>query len=243
MSFFFLFYFVVFFVFMLWRPPFFFLMIRPPPRSTLFPYTTLFRSTSQPRGLESCAPSCGERSDSESDQQQCQGCRMGQRGRGGRKLDGKLAVFGPSHARGKRRRREELEMRGRLQGGRKERIGERSAREGIAESVLGELRRLEPDQIVYGERLVPRDGSPRRLQAENGHAVSHPGNPGDEVKARAVGCVSRREGAGCADAGTGVTPVPGQGDDRPRRRGQSNDAHESWPDLPGPLHHTPSGCA
>src|SRR5437870_12677453 len=25
-------------------PPFFFLMIRPPPRSTLFPYTTLFRS-------------------------------------------------------------------------------------------------------------------------------------------------------------------------------------------------------
>src|SRR5437867_10047436 len=26
------------------RPLFFFLMIRPPPRSTLFPYTTLFRS-------------------------------------------------------------------------------------------------------------------------------------------------------------------------------------------------------
>src|SRR5205823_9497797 len=26
-------------------PTFFFLMIRPPPRSTLFPYTTLFRST------------------------------------------------------------------------------------------------------------------------------------------------------------------------------------------------------
>src|SRR5205085_11183146 len=26
------------------HPPFFFLMIRPPPRSTLFPYTTLFRS-------------------------------------------------------------------------------------------------------------------------------------------------------------------------------------------------------
>src|SRR2546427_5950715 len=28
---------------------FFFLMIRRPPRSTLFPYTTLFRSNSQPR--------------------------------------------------------------------------------------------------------------------------------------------------------------------------------------------------
>src|SRR2546423_12004825 len=28
------------------RPPFFFLMIRRPPRSTLFPYTTLFRSVS-----------------------------------------------------------------------------------------------------------------------------------------------------------------------------------------------------
>src|SRR2546426_5948799 len=29
---------------------FFFLMIRRPPRSTLFPYTTLFRSTGGPRG-------------------------------------------------------------------------------------------------------------------------------------------------------------------------------------------------
>src|ERR1022692_2881606 len=29
---------------------FFFLMIRRPPRSTLFPYTTLFRSSSQPGG-------------------------------------------------------------------------------------------------------------------------------------------------------------------------------------------------
>src|SRR2546430_7913813 len=29
--------------------PFFFLMIRRPPRSTLFPYTTLFRSASAPR--------------------------------------------------------------------------------------------------------------------------------------------------------------------------------------------------
>src|SRR5215204_4829032 len=31
---------------------FFFLMIRRPPRSTLFPYTTLFRSTSRQRQLE-----------------------------------------------------------------------------------------------------------------------------------------------------------------------------------------------
>src|SRR5947208_13379545 len=29
---------------------FFFLMIRPPPRSTLFPYTTLFRSRERPTG-------------------------------------------------------------------------------------------------------------------------------------------------------------------------------------------------
>src|SRR5206468_13004956 len=29
------------------RPPIFFLMTRPPPRSTLFPYTTLFRSLLQ----------------------------------------------------------------------------------------------------------------------------------------------------------------------------------------------------
>src|SRR2546430_9667399 len=41
---------------------FFFLMIRRPPRSTLFPYTTLFRSsrfcTVNPRCLGSCAPRC-----------------------------------------------------------------------------------------------------------------------------------------------------------------------------------------
>src|SRR3712207_6859655 len=37
---------------MMWRPlrcTFFFLMIRRPPRSTLFPYTTLFRSAPQDR--------------------------------------------------------------------------------------------------------------------------------------------------------------------------------------------------
>src|SRR3712207_8484389 len=34
---------------------FFFLMIRRPPRSTLFPYTTLFRSRQTPRGR---APAC-----------------------------------------------------------------------------------------------------------------------------------------------------------------------------------------
>src|SRR5262249_61298758 len=37
---------------------FFFLMIRPPPRSTLFPYTTLFRSSAI--GATSCCNSCGE---------------------------------------------------------------------------------------------------------------------------------------------------------------------------------------
>src|SRR6266571_6504149 len=35
---------------------FFFLMIRRPPRSTLFPYTTLLRSTPPPRVRRSCAP-------------------------------------------------------------------------------------------------------------------------------------------------------------------------------------------
>src|ERR1022692_1020390 len=34
------------------RPLFFFLMIRRPPRSTLFPYTTLFRSVLKPRVRE-----------------------------------------------------------------------------------------------------------------------------------------------------------------------------------------------
>src|SRR5438045_9542901 len=33
---------------------FFFLMIRRPPRSTLFPYTTLFRSVSGPRPFSRC---------------------------------------------------------------------------------------------------------------------------------------------------------------------------------------------
>src|SRR5688572_32269762 len=35
--------------------PFFFLMIRRPPRSTLFPYTTLFRSPNRPPGREADA--------------------------------------------------------------------------------------------------------------------------------------------------------------------------------------------
>src|SRR2546430_9855339 len=36
------------------RPVFFFLMIRRPPRSTLFPYTTLFRSQYSGVGLDAC---------------------------------------------------------------------------------------------------------------------------------------------------------------------------------------------
>src|SRR2546429_8340851 len=36
---------------------FFFLMIRRPPRSTLFPYTTLFRSNVQPAATLTCWPS------------------------------------------------------------------------------------------------------------------------------------------------------------------------------------------
>src|SRR6266487_6191595 len=40
---------------------FFFLMIRRPPRSTLFPYTTLFRSRPFPRSGPRAAPSCRAR--------------------------------------------------------------------------------------------------------------------------------------------------------------------------------------
>src|SRR6266436_10279042 len=47
--FFLIFYIVLFIFFLLWFiVVFFFLMIRPPPRSTLFPYTTLFRSAARP---------------------------------------------------------------------------------------------------------------------------------------------------------------------------------------------------
>src|SRR5438132_14423914 len=42
--------FIVFFFLSLILYLFFFLMIRPPPRSTLFPYTTLFRSLVRPGG-------------------------------------------------------------------------------------------------------------------------------------------------------------------------------------------------
>src|SRR5690242_21474533 len=38
---------------------FFFLMRRQPPRSTLFPYTTLFRSRPRPPGPPRCAPAPG----------------------------------------------------------------------------------------------------------------------------------------------------------------------------------------
>src|SRR5688572_32296630 len=38
---------------------FFFLMIRRPPRSTLFPYTTLFRSSSASRALLACWSAAG----------------------------------------------------------------------------------------------------------------------------------------------------------------------------------------
>src|SRR3712207_8395442 len=40
---------------MYWRRLFFFLMIRRPPRSTLFPYTTLFRSTLSEVDLQDAA--------------------------------------------------------------------------------------------------------------------------------------------------------------------------------------------
>src|SRR6266511_287230 len=40
---------------------FFFLMIRRPPRSTLFPYTTLFRSRRRPRGRPARSAPAGDR--------------------------------------------------------------------------------------------------------------------------------------------------------------------------------------
>src|SRR5271166_6837643 len=49
--------------------PFFFLMIRRPPRSTLFPYTTLFRSRRRPGGASrgsSAAPPAPRRLDRKS---------------------------------------------------------------------------------------------------------------------------------------------------------------------------------
>src|SRR5216684_7552529 len=44
-----------FFLHLLFYICFFFLMIRRPPRSTLFPYTTLFRSAGRLRGQPGCA--------------------------------------------------------------------------------------------------------------------------------------------------------------------------------------------
>src|SRR5216683_4148276 len=52
-----MFYFVLFSLFFFYF--FFFLMIRRPPRSTLFPYTTLFRSTPQPDELTLLAVAAG----------------------------------------------------------------------------------------------------------------------------------------------------------------------------------------
>src|SRR5215211_8645989 len=47
---------------------FFFLMIRRPPRSTLFPYTTLFRSHGRPRGRRVPAPPSRPRSPARSEE-------------------------------------------------------------------------------------------------------------------------------------------------------------------------------
>src|SRR2546427_10796962 len=58
---------------------FFFLMIRRPPRSTLFPYTTLFRSC----GLEMTATTSGSYSPSGADSAVWAGCRQMGPGRGG----------------------------------------------------------------------------------------------------------------------------------------------------------------
>src|SRR6266481_6607313 len=63
----FLFFYLIFF--------FFFLMIRRPPRSTLFPYTTLFRSRAQHRRCRAGYPDgdqCSERSEEHTSELQSQ---------------------------------------------------------------------------------------------------------------------------------------------------------------------------
>src|SRR5215510_16056980 len=60
---------------------FFFLMIRRPPRSTLFPYTTLFRSWRGPPGRSACPPTAarGPRSEEHTSELQSRGhlvCRL-----------------------------------------------------------------------------------------------------------------------------------------------------------------------
>src|SRR2546427_11100721 len=57
-----LFFYLFFFMFLLFFF-FFFLMIRRPPRSTLFPYTTLFRSTSWSFSCGLCARKRARRAD------------------------------------------------------------------------------------------------------------------------------------------------------------------------------------
>src|SRR5256885_6524368 len=74
---------------------FFFLMIRRPPRSTLFPYTTLFRSSADhahggaARGRPSCASVGGA--------QHLPGVRAGARPRARRPLDRKSTRLNSSH--------------------------------------------------------------------------------------------------------------------------------------------------
>src|SRR2546426_12257580 len=60
---------------------FFFLMIRRPPRSTLFPYTTLFRSGLEPASREDAR----------------EGVRLGRQGRGRARRDRKSTRLNSSH--------------------------------------------------------------------------------------------------------------------------------------------------
>src|SRR2546427_8232247 len=77
-------------VFVYFSSLFFFLMIRRPPRSTLFPYTTLFRSPGAPRGRRG-APTRRPRSGSGS----CAGARRGERETG---ADRKSTRLNSSHS-------------------------------------------------------------------------------------------------------------------------------------------------
>jgi len=135
----------------------------------------------------------------------------------------------PCYARCKGWRREEFEILRWLGEIRKERIGKGASRDGIAKSMHGELRGFEPDQVVDRERLVPRDGSPGRLEAKNWCTISHTGNTGDEVEARTVRRIDRRESTARRYAETRIAPVPGQRGGLGRGGGESGDEDEGKP--------------
>src|SRR3712207_7141420 len=79
----------------IWSISFFFLMIRRPPRSTLFPYTTLFRSRAR-RRARGAARGAHAREGQRRHRARAQ--RDGGRGHGGLRADRKSTRLNSSHA-------------------------------------------------------------------------------------------------------------------------------------------------